>query len=247
MNENFYLNLPDGLVVSDDPVELRLLREYGSVFVARVGVRPPPKVVFKHQADVHAFQDSVEASTELIGGFRLELQARAMEALLAAVDEASAMDCTITPRGSDSARRSYDDTVTLWKSRVEPALDHWVSLNRIAHAEAERISALSPFEQVPVVLRLEEDGIFFAKDLTKSIIYSVAPPGTSQHLSMLALDVKEFNDPQTREILSRHGWYQTVVSDLPHFTYLGTEEGELRSLGLKKTVSGDRPFWVPDI
>ena len=106
---------------------------------------------------------------------------------------------------------------------------------------------MSPFEQVPVVLTLEEDGIYFAKDLSKSIIYSVAPPGTSQHLAMLAFDVNEFNDQQVRSILARHRWYQTVVSDLPHFTFLGVDEAELPSLGLKRTVSGDRHFWVPDI
>jgi len=43
------------------------------------------------------------------------------------------------------------------------------------------------------------------KSLDKSIIYSVAPPGASQHLSMLALDVKEFQNAKVRETLARHG------------------------------------------
>jgi len=75
----------------------------------------------------------------------------------------------------------------------------------------------------------------------------VAPPGTSQHLSMLALDVKEFENAKVREILAAHGWFQTVASDLPHFTYIGAKESELPGLGLKKTTSGGRTFWVPDI
>ncbi len=247
MQETFYSNLPNGILIGDDPVELRLLREYGAVFVARNGVRPPPKVVFKDGKDVETFQNGLDASTDTVGGMEMELQTAAMEALIAAIEDASAAGCSITPRGSDSAKRSYDQTIDLWKSRVEPALEHWVEQKRISIAEAERITAMSPFDQVSVVLRLEEDGIYFAKDLAKSILYSVAPPGASQHLSMLAFDVTEFDNEHVREILARHCWYQTVTSDLPHFTYLGVNEGELPALGLKRIVSGSRPFWVPDI
>jgi hypothetical protein len=100
---------------------------------------------------------------------------------------------------------------------------------------------------VPVVLALETKGIWFAKDLSKSIIYSVAPPGTSQHLAMLAFDVKEFAERRVREILARNGWFQTVVSDLPHFTYLGVAENDLPDLGLKRVLSGEQAFWVPGI
>ena len=89
--------------------------------------------------------------------------------------------------------------------------------------------------------------MFFSKDLSKTIIYSVAPPGTSQHLSMLALDVGENENPKVREILARHGWYQTVQSDLPHFTFLGVQESDLEKLGLKKVSDGGRLFWLPNI
>ena len=85
------------------------------------------------------------------------------------------------------------------------------------------------------------------KDLAKSIIYSVAPPGASQHLSMLAFDVAEFNEPQVRKIMSEHLWYQTVVSDLPHFTYLGIAEADLEGAGLPPVTHLDRIFWVPAI
>ena len=98
-----------------------------------------------------------------------------------------------------------------------------------------------------MVLELEENGLYFAKDLSKSIIYSVAPPGTSQHLSMLALDVAEFDDKDVRALLIEHKWFQTVVSDLPHFTYLGVREDELADLGLKKVLSCHRTFWLPDV
>jgi hypothetical protein len=59
--------------------------------------------------------------------------------------------------------------------------------------------------------------------------------------------VTEFNQPRVREILAEHFWYQTVVSDLPHFTYLGVPENELPELGLKQISFAERKFWVPDI
>ncbi|MBA3693716.1 MAG: peptidase M15, partial [Acidobacteria bacterium] len=84
-------------------------------------------------------------------------------------------------------------------------------------------------------------------DLAKSIVYSVAPPGTSQHLSMLALDVNEHDDLRVRDVLAEHGWFQTVVSDLPHFTFLGVSKNQLSKLGLKKIFDSGRFFWLPNL
>ena len=153
----------------------------------------------------------------------------------------------MNPRGPDAASRSYNDTVELWRSRVEPALDHWLAKGRISRETAIRIRQMSPFDQVHEVLTLEDEGIFFAKDLSKSILYSVAPPGASQHLAMLAFDVREFDEPVVRDTLAEHGWFQTVTSDLPHFTYLGLSKEELPSRGLKEVENAGRTFWVPDI
>ena len=244
MSELFLSKLPRSLRI-EGPVEERLLTEYGAMLVAK-NVLVPDKVVFRDEADVSGFQSRVPISSEIIGGISIELQSAPMDALRMALAEAEDIGKTISPRGTDSARRSYDETVGLWASRVEPALKHWVSLGQLEEGEAEGIRSLSPFEQVPVILGLEDDGIFFAKDLSKSIVYSVAPPGTSQHLAMLALDIKEHADPQIRGILARHQWFQTVISDLPHFTYLGLPEDKLTGSGLKMVMSGDREFWVPD-
>lgn len=241
--EGFAANLPVGFTEPTDAVGQKLLREYGSVFVTRATA--PTKVVFKDQAEVTAFQNSLKTSSESIGGFNVQLQTAAMDDLKKAIEEAKGKGLTISPRGADSAKRSYDETVGLWKSRVDPALKHWTSKGKLTADQASKIRAMSPFEQVSEVLKLEEQGIYFAKDLSKSIIYSVAPPGTSQHLSMLALDVKENENPQVRDILANHGWFQTVVSDLPHFTYLGTNASELPSLGLKSQTSAGRTFWLP--
>jgi hypothetical protein len=245
VSDLFLSKLPECILPSSG-VEQRLLAEYGSVFVAQ-NVRPPTRIVFENENDVIFFQSTLEIALETIGNFEIELQSSAMRDLLEAIEAAESIGKGISPRFADSARRNYRQTVELWASRVEPALEHWSALGRISNDVVSRIRSLSPFEQVSEVLELEEDGIYFAKDFSKSIIYSVAPPGTSQHLSLLAIDVAEFRDPQVCEILSKNKWFQTVVSDLPHFTYLGIEERELPSFGLKLVNDEGRRFWVPDV
>ncbi|MCA1624609.1 MAG: hypothetical protein LC778_12590, partial [Acidobacteria bacterium] len=134
-----------------------------------------------------------------------------------------------------------------WESRVNPGLAHWTKEGKLSKLEAERIRDLPPFEQVSKIFKLESKGIFFSKDLSKTIIYSVAPPGASQHLSLLALDVNEHANELVREILAAHYWFQTVVSDLPHFTFLGIAEDELSKSGLKAIVDAGRSFWFPNL
>ena len=242
----FAANLPDGFTQPTDDVRRKLIKEYGAVFVAKGGATPPNTVVFKDDAEVSTFQSRAGSTRETVGGVSIELQPAAMQELKDAVADAKQNGASITPKGADAAKRSYQDTVGLWASRVDPGLAHWVASGRVSQADAQRIKALSPYEQVPEIFKLEEQGIYFSKDLSKSIIYSVAPPGTSQHLSMLALDVAEFENLQVRSILAKHGWYQTVVSDLPHFTFLGVAESNLPKLGLKKVNDGGRVFWLPE-
>lgn len=243
----FLENLPSNFVLPDDPVELILLREYGAVFVANGGVVVPKAIVFKDSLEVSRFQEGLRKSTRKIGGFDLVLQSPAMNALQKAIREAARQNLAITPRDIDSASRTYDETVSLWASRVDPALMHWAAKGQITEKDVNRIRSRTPFEQVSEVLKLEEKGIYFAKDLSKSIIYSVAPPGASQHLTLLAFDISEHENLEVRTILASEGWYQTVISDLPHFTYLGAAERELPGFGLKKISRGARIFWVPDI
>lgn len=236
-----------GFYNSADAVEKRILEEYGAVFVARGNAVAPTQIIFKNEREVSAFQKSVSIAEENIGDFELELQTAAMDDLLKSIAEAERNHLTITPRGADSARRNYAQTVKLWASRVNPALEHWTKQKKLSENEADKIRSLSAFEQVPEILKLEEKGIFFSKDLSKSIVYSVAPPGASQHLSMLAFDVAEYKNERVREVLAKNGWFQTVVSDLPHFTYLGAEEIELSDLGLKKVENCGQTFWIPNI
>ncbi len=242
----FAANLPSGFVQPQDEVGRRMMREYGAMFVAQ-GVTPPPKLVFASDSEVSAFQSSANSSTESIGGISVQLQTAALNALKEAIADARSKGLDIKPRNADSSKRSFTQTVDNWKSRVDPGLKHWVSKGRLSQADASRIAALSAVDQVPEIFKLEAQGMYFAKDLSKTIIYSVAPPGMSQHISMLALDVEQNADSKVRAVLAQHGWFQTVQSDLPHFTYLGAKESELPGLGLKKVSSDGREFWIPDI
>ena len=232
----------------NDVVSRRVLEDYGAMFVGSEAVLPPPVCVFKSEAEVAAFQARAGVAPAIIGGARIELQPAAMKALLAARAEANAAGLDITPRGgTEAARRDYADTVRLWNTRFLPALAHWSKLGRLSKDQVTHLRSLPLYEQVEAVLELEQSGIYFSKDFSKSILYSIAAPGTSQHIAMLALDVEQFMNARVRLILARHGWFQTVKSDLPHFTYLGLEEKELPARGLTSVMSGEQLFWIPNV
>jgi hypothetical protein len=230
----------------DDALSLRVLKEYGGIFVARGGVVLPSVVIFPDPNAVAQWKSNLSTEQAELAGIPVRLQSAAMQALMKAREEAFQAHVRISPRGPDAAQRSYAQTLELWKSRVNPGLRHWAERGLLSAAEAERIRKLPAREQAPAILELERRGLYFSEDFSKSILFSVAPPGASQHLSMLAFDVKEHDNPVVRSILEHHGWFQTVRSDLPHFTYLGVEKHLLPSLGLKMVRNGDRVFWIPD-
>jgi hypothetical protein len=231
-----------------DPVSRRILEDYGAVFVATDTVMPPPVCMFESEAEVSKFQQDAKFKAAVLGGAHIELQPAAMEALLAARDEARQQGLDITPRGgTEAARRNYADTLRLWNTRFLPALAHWNQRGRLTKEEVARLRNLPRHDQVREVLELEKRGIYFSTDFSKSILYSIAAPGTSQHITMLALDVSQFADARVRRILALHGWFQTVKSDLPHFTYLGLEEKDLPSRGLRSVHAGGQLFWIPNV
>lgn len=231
-----------------DAVARRILEDYGAIFVANKKVKTPPVCMFTSEAQVEKFQDEADYITETIAGADIELQPAAMKALVKAREEAQEEGLDITPRdGPEAARRSYADSLELWDTRFLPGLDYWLAQGRLSEDEVARLKALSRREQIAAVLELEKSGVYFSKDLSKSILYSIAAPGTSQHIAMLAFDVNEFDDPRVREILAKHGWFQTVLSDLPHFTYLGLKEKDLPKNGLKSVEVDGQKFWIPNV
>ena len=231
-----------------DKVARRILEEYGAVYIASKKVLPPTLCVFTNESQVTKFQDDAGVASEVFGYDEIELQPEALKALKKAREEAQKEGLDITPRdGAEAARRNYDDSVRLWNSRFQPALDYWLSQGRLTAEQVNNLRSLPLADQIAEVLELEKAGIYFSKDLSKSILYSIAAPGTSQHIAMLAFDVNEFENPRVREIMSKHGWFQTVVSDLPHFTYLGLKEKDLPKNGLRSVQVNGQVFWIPNV
>ena len=238
----------ENICPSSDPVSRRILEEYGAIYVADKKVTPPPVCVFTNEEQVTKFQDDAGYDIERFGFDDVALQPEAMKKLRKAREEAQKEGLDITPRdGAEAARRNYDDSVRLWNSRFEPALDYWLAQGRLTLEQVRRLRGLPLSQQVAEVLELEKTGIYFSKDLSKSILYSIAAPGASQHIAMLAFDVNEFENPRIREIMGKHGWFQTVLSDLPHFTFLGLKEKDLPKHGLRSLEINGQVFWIPNV
>ncbi|MDQ2921300.1 MAG: hypothetical protein M3R52_06795 [Acidobacteriota bacterium] len=238
----------ENLCSTSDSVARRILEDYGAMFIASKKVLPPPVCIFSSEQEVTQFQERAGYTTERIGLDDIELQPEAMKALLKAREEAQKEALDITPRdGAEAARRTYADSLELWDTRFLPALDYWLAQGRLTEAQVARLKALPLHNQIAEVLELEKSGVYFSKDLSKSILYSIAAPGTSQHIAMLAFDVTEFGNQRVREILAKHGWFQTVLSDLPHFTFLGLKEKDLPKNGLKNVEVDGQTFWIPNV
>ena len=229
-------------------VAMRVLNEYGSMFAAAESVTTPATCVFRNEVDVQAFQGTIKTAVGSFGRVTIELQEAAMAALLRAMVEAQVRRLRITPLdGAIAGRRSYSDTTRLWNSRFLPALSYWTRIGKITVKDAEAARSMAIADQAEKVLEWESKGLLFGTGRIKSIFASTAPPGTSQHLSLLAFDVAEYGNSNVREILNRNGWYQTVVNDPPHFTYLGIDKRELPGRGLKAVRQGQYEFWIPDL
>jgi hypothetical protein len=243
------MSLDDVCPIHTNKVAERIFTDYGAIYVAK-DVIPPTSCVFTAEYQVQAYQSAVKPVTDTIGGVVITLQEPAMKALKEAQAEALKVNLRISPRGGSlAARRSYEDTRSLWNSRFLPGLNYWAGRGKLTKAQADEARMMPTEQQVEKVLEWEsgQPPLYFSKDFSKSILYSVAAPGASQHISMLALDVQQFADKRVRAILARHGWFQTVKSDLPHFTYLGLTETELPTVGLKSVKESGQDFWIPDL
>jgi hypothetical protein len=212
---------------------------------------PPPVVIFDDAGEVESFQSSLSLNKAILGDYEIELQGVALAALVGAASEMARRGGSIGARAADAGGRSYADTSRLWTRNVTRGLEHWQALGRINAEQSQAILELPPFEQVAVILDMEEiEQLFFGTFFDRSILYSVAAPGSSQHLSMLAFDVAEYEDPNVELLLAEYGWYRTVPNDLPHFTYLGHQKDRLPVMGLRllERAYGDQVygFWTPD-
>jgi LAS superfamily LD-carboxypeptidase LdcB len=236
---------PSLIKTIQSPLDKRLLSEYGTVFVNQEEVNLPSKIIFSNAEDYGLYRSKLNLKVAVAS---CSLQAQAAIALQKAIKHASQEGITISPRGDDSCIRSYELTEKLWLSRVNPNLDYYTKAGKLSTKEAEKVRKAKLPEQINLVLDLEKKkGLLFDKYRQTSILNSVAAPGSSQHLTGLAFDLRQFEQPRAREIMNQNGWYQTVANDLPHFTYLGKITPEqLKESGILSKKIGQYTFLVPD-
>ncbi len=232
--------------VDTNIVAHRVFKDYGAMYIAVDDVKYPSKCVFATEEEVLSFQSGVRSKTAVINNVSVTLQEEAFNALEKARAEAIKAGLNITPRGGSASKRSFADTARIWNSRFEPGLKHWIAQKRISAADAEKARRMDIIDQVAQVMEWEKDRIWFSTRFNYSIFSSVAAPGTSQHLSMIALDVTQFADKRVRVILNDHGWFQTIIDDTPHFTYLGRKEKDLPKYGLRPETKDGFTFWIPN-
>jgi hypothetical protein len=229
-------------------LEERLLREYGApIAAADSQLRRPSAVVYFDAGDVTREQQRLGLDSAIIGTDTITLQAPALRALRAAMERARRLRLRISPAGDRSASlRHYLDTELFWNVRVDRRLARLTEAGRLTAERADTVRTLAVRDQIERVLAMEDEGYCFGGTGEKTILHSVAAPGSSQHLFGYAIDVAEHDNARVRRLLATMGFRQTVLDDQPHFTYLGARtDAQLRAAGLVPVRHGGRTYWVP--
>ena len=225
----------------------RVFAEYGAVFAATEKVSIPTTCIFADEAAVSSFRAKLQIQQVTIQGTNLLLQKDAADALTQVLVDAEMQGITIAPLdGSIAGGRTYYETLRIWNSRFEPALEYWSRRGVISAEELAAIRSMKLDQQVEKVIEWESKGYWFGTNRNGSIFSSTAPPGTSQHISLIALDVAPPVRPSKRSLMNARGWFQTVKGDPGHFTYLGVPESELPKRGLKAVLSDGISYWIPN-
>lgn len=232
--------------IADRIVANRIIFQFGAMFSASDSVGRPTSCYYPDAASVKAFQGTLRVLSAPVDGVAVSLQEPAMRSLVDAVAECERQGIKVRPfDGAIAAARTYEDTARLWNSRFLRALDHWMLSGKIPEADAVAARNEPTVSQLKRVVEWENQGLWFGTSLSGSIFSSVAAPGTSQHLFLLAFDVAPPVSPRLVPIFNAKGWYRTVTGDPTHFTYLGTPETELPSRGLQKIRFRGVDYWVP--
>jgi hypothetical protein len=218
------------------------------MFVAANSVELPNTCVFPNAEAARIFQSHLHAKTLVVDGVTIKLQDAAANSLFAVVEEAAQAGIRVSPLdGAVAAGRNYAESVFLWDSRFWPAFSYWMERGKISEGEAEGLMATPQGKRIAKVIEWEGKGLRFGPGHSISIFSSTAPPGASQHLSLLAFDVARLPSARLIAIFNSRGWFQTVQNDPQHFTYLGLSEADLPNRGLRAVLSRGMKYWLPDI
>jgi hypothetical protein len=178
----------------------------------------------------------------------ITLQTPALKALQAANAEVK-NSIVICNSDNDAALRTYQQTVINWRDRVCRRAFAGHSINEkleelkglLGKSEKNcldqgKFSKVS-LKEILLVLEIEKDlKIYFGSD-NKAILSSASAPGTSQHHSLLAVDIyldglgSRSKYIKVVNAMADNGWYRTVRNDVFHFTYLGIDKDKLARFG----------------
>lgn len=223
-----------------EPVSAAILAQYGALYVSAPQLILPSTCIPDRQ-ELAAFSRRVIFESRNIDGVQVSFQKPALDAFMGARQAAAAQGLSIRPNGSNATLRDYETTVEIWQRNLK------AGINVHGAAAARQAELLSPDIRlsIAVVLEIEKSGLLLGSGGGKSILQVAAPPGTSQHVSGLALDIAEYEDARVREILAEHGFFQTIANDFPHFTFLGLRSDQLAGIGLAPRVIEGHTFYVP--
>lgn len=158
---------------------------------------------------------------------------------------------------NDKETKEYQDTIT--KGKVAGTRNCYLqksaadALNK-AHSQA-KFRLKSGYPTSDCIRNFATTARFWKKytnsrtlDLVKKgketrILGIVAPPGASQHLWGLAIDLRVRNKKQIAA-LNKNGWYRTVEYDVPHWSYVGYPPEKLVDLGFHKKIIRGVIYWV---
>ncbi|GEM_PF-1105377 len=224
-----------------DTVNRAVLSAYGAIYVADVAVKVPPNCT-PTRSELEAFYRTVQFENDNFDGVAVSFQKAALDAFRKIRAEAAAQGLTVTPNGTRASLRDYDGTVEIWQRNLSIGIN---SARGISGAEMRQLRSSNVRESIDAVLKVEARGTLLGSGGGKSILQIAAPPGTSQHISGLSIDIAEHESSQVRAIMAKHGFFQTIANDFTHFTYLG--ESSTTSLGLVAVTIDGRVFFVPKL
>ncbi|MDX1985634.1 MAG: D-alanyl-D-alanine carboxypeptidase family protein [Candidatus Obscuribacter sp.] len=223
-----------------EPVSAAILAQYGALYVSEPQLVLPSNCIPTRQ-ELSEFSRRVVFENRTIDGIQVSFQRPALDAFMGAREAASARGLSIRPNGTNATLRDYETTVEIWQRNLQ------AGINVHGAAAGRQTELLSPDIRlsIAVVLDLEKSGLLLGSGGGKSILQVAAPPGTSQHISGLAVDIVEHEDAQVRQIMADNGFYQTIANDFTHFTYLGLKSDQLSAVGLAPREIEGRTFYVP--
>jgi hypothetical protein len=244
---------------NQDEIEKRILFEYDAVYLSKAFDQHSEAIkipcLFKNQDEIDSYTAGFKTINNKFdfGDFYLQPLAKAsLERVFQRVNggyDSVARNCNVDKDrkfSSTKRHRLIRERCTKKTASVSLINNDW-ALRSYKQTQDNWMLA-EPFDFL-VAVKPPKKG--------KPKMFSYAIPGGSQHHLGLAIDVNNGTntygatkkcDIGCEEALRENYWYRTVRFDKFHFTFLGVNENELRSRGLKPVTCSDTyTYWVPNV